>query len=69
MARVWAQPVGLTPKVANIILGSLIALEGTPPTDGLLAGTVCLTPARAGSLRDAAVAHVVGSMEDEGLTI
>ena len=50
------QPVGLTPKVANIILGSPTALEGMPPTDGLLAGTVCLTPARAGSLRDAAVA-------------
>ena len=39
------------------------------PTDGLLAGIVCLSPALAGSLRDADVAHVVGNMEDEGLNI
>ena len=39
-----------------------------PPTDGLLAGIVCLSPALAGSLRDAVVAHVVGNMEDEGLS-
>ena len=44
------------------------ALEGVP-TEGLLAGTVCLSPILAGSLRDAAVAHVVGNMEDEGLSI
>ena len=59
---------GLTPKVANIIPGSPIALEGMPPTDELLAGIVCLSPTPAGSLRDAVV-HVVGNMEDEGLNI
>ena len=30
---------------------------------------MCLSPALAGPLRDADVAHVVGNMEDEGLTI
>ena len=54
--------------MANIIPGSLIAFEGMP-TDELLAGIVCLSPALAGSLRDAVVAHVVGNMEDEGLDI
>ena len=39
------------------------------PTDGLLAGTLCLSPALVGSLRDADVTHVVGNMADEGLTI
>ena len=58
-------PAGLTPKVANIILGSPIAFEGMP-TDGLLAGIVCLSPTLGDSLRDADVAHV-GNMEDEGL--
>ena len=58
---------GLTPKVANIIPGSPVALEGLP-TDGLVAGIVCLSPTLAGSLRDAAVAHVE-NMEDEGLNI
>ena len=69
MVRVWAQwPVKLTPKVEKIIPGSPIAFEGMP-TDGLLAGTVCPSPALAGSLRDADVTHVVGNMEDEGLNI
>ena len=69
MVRVWAQwPVKLTPKVEKIIPGSPIAFEGMP-TDGLLAGTVCLSPALVGSLRDADVTHVVGNMEDEGLNI
>ena len=63
------EPAGPTPKVANIIPESPIALEGILPTDGLLAGIVCLSPALVGSLRDADVAHVVGNMEDEGLTI
>ena len=40
-----------------------------PPTDGLLAGTVCLSPALLGPLRDAVVAHVIGDMEDEALNI
>ena len=53
--------------MANIPRTS-IALEGMPPTDGLLAGIVCLSPTLAGSLRDAIVAHVVGNMED-GLNI
>ena len=60
--------MGLTPKVANIIPGSPIAFEGML-TDGLLAGIVCLSPTLAGSLRDAAVVHVVGNMEDEELNI
>ena len=54
--------------MANIIPGSPIAFEGMP-TDGLLAGIVCLSPTLAGSLRNADVAHVVGNMEDEGLNI
>ena len=58
-----------TPRVANIMLGSPIAFEGMPPTDGLVAGIVGLPPALEGSLRDATVAHVVGNMEDEGLNI
>ena len=62
-------PAGLTPKVANIIPGSPIALEGMPPIDGLLAGIVCLSPTLASSLRDALIAHVVGNMVDEGLSI
>ena len=63
------RPAELTPKVANIIPGSPNALEGMPPTDGLLAGIVCLLTTLACSLRDADVAHVVGSMEDAGLNI
>ena len=55
--------------MANIIPGSPIALEGMPRTDGLLEGIVCLSPALAGPLRDAVVAHVVGDMEEEGLNI
>ena len=55
--------------MANIIPGSPIALEGMPPTDGLLAGTVCLSPALVGPLSDAVVAHVIGNTEDEGLNI
>ena len=62
-------PAEITPKAANIVSGRSIALEGMSPTDGLLAGIVCLSPALAGSLRNAAVAHVVGNMEDEGLNI
>ena len=54
--------------MGNINHGSPIAFEGMP-TEGLLAGIVCLSPALAGSLRDADVAHVVGSMEDAGLNI
>ena len=55
--------------MANIVPGSPIALEGMPPTDGLLAGIVCLSPTLAGPLRGAVVAHVVGNMEDEGPNI
>ena len=54
--------------MANIIPGSPVALEGMP-TDGLLAGIVCLSSALAGSLRHAVFAHVLGNMEDEGLNI
>ena len=59
---------GLTPKVANIILGSPVAFEGRT-TDGLLAGTVCLLTTLACSLRDDDIAYVVGNMEDEDLNI
>ena len=55
--------------MANIIPRSPTALEGIPPTDGLLAGFVCLSPTLAGSLRDAVVVHVAGNMEDEDLNI
>ena len=55
--------------MANIILRSPVALEGMPPTDGLLAGIVCLSPTLECSLRDAVVEHAVGNMEDEGLNI
>ena len=44
---------------------SPIAFEGMP-IDRLLADTVCLSPALAGSLRDA---DVIGNMEDEGLNV
>ena len=54
--------------MAKIIPGSPTALEGMP-ADGLLAGIVCLSPALVGSLRDAVLAHVAGSMEDEGLNM
>ena len=62
------RPAGSTPKVANIIPESPVAFEGMP-TDGLLAGIVCLLPTLVGSLRDAVVSHVVENMEDEGLNI
>ena len=62
------QPAGLTPKVENIIPRSPIALEGMPPTDGLLAGIVQPSHTLEGSLRNADVAHI-GNMEDEGLNI
>ena len=61
------KPSGLTPKVANVIAGSPITLEGVPPTDQLLAGIGYLSPTLAASLRDAVVVHVVGNMEDEGM--
>ena len=61
------RPAVLIPKVANIIPGSPIALEGMPPTDGFLAGIVHLSPTLACSLRDAVVAHVVGNIDDEYL--
>ena len=57
----------LTPKVANIVPGSPVALKWMPPTDGLLAGIVCLSHTLVGSLRDAVVAHVVENMEGESL--
>ena len=68
MARVWAQMAcRANSQSGNIIPGSPITLGGMPPTDGLLAGIMCLSPTLAGSLRDAAVAHVIGNVEDEGL--
>ena len=61
--------MGPNGQSANIIPRIPTALEGMLPTDGLLAGIVCLSPTLAGPLRDAVVAHVVGNMEDEGLNI
>ena len=61
--------MGTNGQSANIIPRSPAALEGIPPTDGLLAGTVCLAPALASPLRDAVVACVVGNVEDEGLDV
>ena len=60
---------GLNAKMANIISGSPVALEGMPPTDVPLAGTVCLSPTLVGPLRDTVVAHVVGNMKDEDVNI
>ena len=54
--------------MAKLIPGSPIALEEMP-TDGLLAGIVCLSPVLIGSLRDVVVAHVARNMEDEVLNI
>ena len=59
----------LTPKVANIVPGSPIALKVIPPTGRLLAGIVCLLPTLAGVLRSAVVAHVLGNMGDEDLNL
>ena len=58
----------LTPKVSSIIPGSPTPLEGRP-TDGLLAGIVCLSLALVSPLRGAVDTHVVGNMEDEGLNL
>ena len=70
MVRVWAQgPTGLTPKVTTIIPGSPISPEGMSPTDGLLAGIMCMSSALACPLRDAIVARVIGNVENEGLNI
>ena len=59
---------GANSQSANVFPGSPIAFEEMP-TDGLLAGIVCLLPTLVGSLKDSVVAHVVGNMEDEGLNI
>ena len=52
--------------MANIIPGTPIALEGMPPTGGLLAGIVYLSPAPVSPLRGAVNTHLVGTMEDQG---
>ena len=53
VVRIWAQMAWRAySQMANIIPGNPIAFEGMP-TDGLLAGIVCLSPTLAGSLRDA----------------
>ena len=70
MARVWAQMACRdNSQSGKHYPWKPIDLEGLPPTDGLLAGIVCLSPTLAGSLKDAVVAHVVENMEDEGLNI
>ena len=53
----------------NIVPGSPVAFEGMPPTDGLLAGIVCLSPTLTGPLRGSVVTHIVGNLEDEGLNL
>ena len=69
MVRVWAQVACMAnSKVANIVPCSPIALEGMPPTDGLLACLVCLSPALVHPLRGAVVSHV-GNIEDKGLNL
>ena len=69
MVRVWAQMAfRVNSQRGKCYPISPIAFEGMP-TDGLLAGIVCLSTTLAGTLRDAVVAHVVGNMEDEGLNI
>ena len=55
--------------MANIVPGSSVALERMAPTEGLLAGFVCLSPTLAGPMRGSVVTHVVENMEDEGLNI
>ena len=56
-------------KWQNIVPVGPIDLEGMPPTNGLLAGIVRLTPTQAGPLRDAVVAQVEGSMKIKGLNL
>ena len=56
-------------KWQNIVPVSPIDLEGMPPTNGLLAGIVCLTPTQGGPLRDAVVAQVEGSTKIKGLNL
>ena len=70
MLRVWARMAWRANSQSDkhCPCQSLIAFEGMP-TDGLLAGTVCLSSALVGSLRNAVDAHVVRSMEDEGLNV
>ena len=65
MLMVWAQ----TACRANSQSGKHYPCMGMPPTDGLLADIVCLSPTIAHTLRDAVVARVVGNIEDEGLNI
>ena len=50
--------------MANIVPGSPVAHKEMPPTDGILAGIVCLSPALG-----AVDTHIVGNMEDEGLNL
>ena len=59
---------GKPPKWQTLTPGSPIALEGMPPTDGLLPGLVCLSLTLTGSLKGTVLAHV-GNIEDEGLNL
>ena len=69
MVSVWAQMAcRANSQSSKHYPISPVAFEGIP-TDGLLAGIVCLSPALPASLRDAGVARVGGNMEDEGLNI
>ena len=72
MITVWAQRACRTNSQSGKDYSrSPTAPEGLP-TDGLLAGIVCLShcvPTVASSLRDAIVAHLVGNMEVQDLNI
>ena len=60
---------GSLPKWKTLSLEAQLLLKGCHQHDGPLAGTVFLSLARVGPLRDADVAHVVGNIEVKGLII
>ena len=69
VVRVWAQTAcRANSQSSKYYPQKPNCLEGIPPA-GLLADIVCLSPTLVGPLRDTVVAHVAGTMEDEGLNI
>ena len=60
---------GSLPKWQTLSLEAQLLLKACHQHDGPLADTVDLSSTLAGSLRGAVDTHVVGNMEDEGLTI
>ena len=70
MVRVWARMAcRASSQSGKLVPGSPLALEGMSPTDRLVAGIVCLSPALGEPLKGALIAHVVGNMEDTGLNL